>query len=75
MARSTFSLKLLEVEDPDLAVEIADIFHDLMGAGFPQRELIGLRREPLDQLYKGIDSKGIVLGEMEHRCRVCRVAP
>ncbi len=51
-----------EVEDSDLAVEIADIFHNFMGAGFPQRELIGLRRKPLDQLYKGIDSKGIVLG-------------
>ena len=51
-----------EVEDPDLAVKIADIFHNFMGAGFPQREFVRLRREPLDQLYKGIDSKGVVLG-------------
>ena len=55
-------VKAADVQNADLAVEVAHILHDLVGACLPEGELVGLRGQPLDEPDKSVHRKGIVLG-------------
>ena len=50
-----------QVENPYLASQVAYVFNNLVGLGFPEYEVVFFCRKKIDDLYKGAYRKGIVL--------------
>ena len=56
------AVELIKVENAQRTLEGHDIFQDVLGLGLPQGELVLLRIHLLNQVHKGMDHEGIVLG-------------
>ena len=53
--------KIIQKQDSDLTSHVSHILDDLIGLGLPETEIVLLLSILLDQIYKGIDRKGIML--------------
>ena len=56
------AVELIKIENAQGTLEGHDVFQDVLGLGLPQGELVLFRIHLLNQVHKGMDHEGIVLG-------------
>ena len=68
------TIKVIEIQQADLAFALCHIFNDLVGLRLSQREVVAVAAPLPDQVHKGVHRKGIVLGRHTKGLLTHRVA-
>ena len=68
------TIKVIEIQQADLAFALCHILNDLVGLRLSQREVVAVAAPLPDQVHKGVHRKGIVLGRHTKGLLTHRVA-